>query len=168
MMMNHDMQLVALRSMFPPRFHGSIFLVGGTVRDSLLGRPGVDVDLAAAVPPQELASLGFRAVTPRSAAPIWFLCPPGLGKVEVTLLDGASSLAEDLARRDFTINAMAMTLGGEIIDPLDGQGALAARLLRPCNPEVFGDDPVRIFRAFRFETEGWRLAPEAEALIRGA
>ena len=61
---------------------------------------------------------------------------------------------------------MAMTLGGRVIDPLGGRSDMAGKRLRACGPDAFRNDPVRIFRAFRFEAEGWRLAPETEQLLR--
>jgi tRNA nucleotidyltransferase (CCA-adding enzyme) len=75
-------------------------------------------------------------------------------------------LDADLRRRDFTINAMAMSLQGVCIDPLGGAGDLQSRLLRPCSDDAFSADPLRIFRAFRFEAAGWQLTSEAVALIR--
>jgi tRNA nucleotidyltransferase (CCA-adding enzyme) len=60
-----------------------------------------------------------------------------------------------------------MTLSEEVFDPLGGRKDLQDRVLRTCSPTSFDDDPARIFRAFRFECEGWRLDPEAEAAISG-
>ena len=156
----------AVQGIFPPELHERLFLVGGSVRDLLQGKTGGDLDLLAAVRPEELIPLGFRPVAPRSAAPIYFLFRPGLGKVEVTVAGPELPVAEELSRRDFRVNAMAMGLDGDLIDPLGGQHDVAARTLRPCSAGIFRDDPLRIFRGFRFEAEGWRLAPEAEALIR--
>ncbi len=155
-----------VKGLFPATCHDRIFLVGGSVRDLLLGRAGRDIDLAAALSGDELASLGFRLVVGKSTAPIWFGHDPVFGTVEVTLLSGISGLAADLGRRDFTINALAMTLAGEVIDPLDGRRDLEQRLVRACSTRTFLDDPLRIFRAFRFESDGWHMTAATGALIR--
>ena len=158
--------LAVIRELFPARLHDRLHLTGGTARDLLLGTDPEDADLVAAVPAEDLLPLGFRPVTPVSAAPILFRSHPVLGKVEVTLVDPSTPLVADLQRRDFTVNAMALTLEGVLIDPLGGRRALADRILSACSERTFLDDPVRIFRAFRFESTGWRLDPRAEALIR--
>ncbi len=101
-----------------------------------------------------------------STAPIWFRSGKEFGKIEVTPLSEISGLAADLCRRDVTINALAMTLAGRIIDPLDGRHDMEQRLLRACSPRSFLDDPLRIFRALRFEADGWRMTAGTEALIR--
>jgi tRNA nucleotidyltransferase (CCA-adding enzyme) len=163
---NSEQTRAAVRRLFPAELHARLFLVGGSVRDLLLGKTGGDLDLLAVVRPEELLPLGFRPVTPRSAAPIYFLFRPGLGKIEVTLLDRDLPLPEELLRRDFRANAMAMDLDGGLIDPLGGRNDLESRTLRPCSERTFRDDPLRIFRGFRFEADGWRLAPEAEGFVR--
>lgn len=156
-----------LQSIFPPESHGSLYFVGGTVRDLLLGRQGNDLDLiATALPHGIMHELGFSPVQGRTTTPIWFRHLPGVGNVELTMLPEGCSLADDLRRRDFTVNAIAMTLAGELLDPLDGRSDLKLRLLRCCSSESFRDDPLRIFRGFRFEADGWHMQPETEALIR--
>ncbi len=156
-----------LHSIFPVACHDSLYLVGGSVRDLLLGRQGNDLDLiATALPPGILHELGFSPVQGRTTAPIWFRHLPGVGNVELTMLPEGCSLADDLRRRDFTVNAIAMTLAGELLDPLDGRRDLEQRWLRVCSDESFLGDPLRLFRAFRFEADGWRMLPESEALIR--
>jgi tRNA nucleotidyltransferase (CCA-adding enzyme) len=77
-----------------------------------------------------------------------------------------ADLDADLLRRDFTINAMAMDLSGELHDPLHGAEDLKSGLLRVCSQQTFSGDPLRIFRAFRFEADGWRMTPETIELIR--
>jgi len=156
-----------LKELFPPSDHGRVLLVGGSVRDHLLGRDGSDIDLVTDLDGAELAACGFCRVAPRSTTPIWFRHDRRRGSIEVTLLsDLGDALAADLCRRDFTVNAMAMTLAGEVMDPLGGRRDLEVRRLAPCSPRTFRDDPLRIFRAFRFEAHGWRMTPESEALIR--
>ena len=156
-----------LKELFPPSCHERILLVGGSVRDHLLARKGTDIDLAACLDETELVARGFRRVEPRSTTGIWFRHDQAFGPIEVTLLaDLGDALSIDLARRDFTVNAMAMTLDGEVIDPLGGRRELEERRLAACSPRAFRDDPLRIFRAFRFEADGWRMTPESEALVR--
>ena len=156
-------QIIArLKRLFPEPLHCRLFLVGGMVRDILLGVECQDIDLAAAIPPHDLASLGFRLVESKSTPNIYFWFSRELGKVEVTWLPSTDALLADLARRDFTINAMAMTLDRVLFDPLGGSHDLERRVLRTCSAESLGDDPARIFRALRFECDGWRLDREAE------
>lgn len=125
-----------------------------------------DIDLVAALAAENLELLGFRPVEGKTTGSIWFRNFPEFGKVEITRIAAADALTEDLLRRDFTINAMLMTLGGGLVDPLGGLAALKERVLRPCSETVFRDDPLRIFRAFRFAAEGFSLSEEAAALIR--
>ncbi|KAA0895103.1 HD domain-containing protein [Oryzomonas rubra] len=159
--------IAILKELFPAASHGRILLVGGSVRDHLLGRASSDIDLAVSLDATELTACGFRKLEPRSIGPIWFRHDQTFGSIEATQLpDLRTALAEDLARRDFTVNAMAMTLDGELIDPLGGRLDLEQRRLTVCSPRSFSDDPLRIFRAFRFEADGWLLPPESEALIR--
>jgi len=157
--------IARLKSLFPEPLHDRIFLVGGMVRDILLGVQCQDIDLAAALPPQELARLGFRLVESKSTPNIYFRFSGELGKVELTWLPSTDALPDDLGRRDFTVNAMAMTLDRVLYDPQGGRGDLERRVLRGCSPTSLGDDPARIFRAFRFECEGWRLDRDAEASL---
>lgn len=158
-------QLTPFQRIFPCNCHDRILLVGGTVRDYLLQRPGQDYDLIAAVPAELLKSCGFHLVTGKTTAPIWFRSVEPLGKVEVILLDDLQQLEDDLRRRDFTINAIAISLVGQLFDPLQGAKDLKTGLLRVCSDRTFQDDPLRIFRALRFEADGWRMTSETEALI---
>jgi len=156
-----------LKEIFPEKTHPRIFLVGGAVRDILLGKGNTDIDLAAALSTEEFAALGFRLVQGRSTAAIWHRHVAGLGTIEATPFPEAADLADDLRRRDFTVNAMAMTLAGDVIDPLDGRSDLKAKRLTPCSRRTFFDDPLRVFRAFRFAADGWRMTPECESLLHG-
>lgn len=162
----HNAGIVLLRNLFPPACHGRIFLVGGSVRDCLLGRENKDIDLAASLTEAELASCGFRLVTGKSTAPIWFRHDPAFGVIELSPLTDSSALQADLERRDFSINALAMDLDGNVLDPLNGRDDLERGILRSCSSLTFSADPLRIFRAFRFETDGWRMTGDTEALIR--
>jgi len=149
-----------LKAIFPENAHRRVFLVGGAVRDLLLGREHTDIDLAAALTTQEFASLGFHLVEGKSTAAIWQRHIAGLATLEVTVLPDTTDLGEDLRRRDFTVNAMAMTLAGDVIDPLGARVDLAHKRLSPCSRRSFSDDPLRVFRAFRFAADGWRMTPE--------
>lgn len=149
--------LEQLSAFWPAGLHGKLFLVGGAVRDSLLRSPRNDADMVALVPPDVLAKLGFVRVDGVSTQPIWARTVAGLGRMEVSPLDPAIPLEMELARRDFTINAIAMRLDGTIIDPLGGAAALAEKRLSACSSHSFVDDPIRIFRAFRFECAGYAM-----------
>lgn len=155
------------KDFFPHSCHDRIFLVGGSVRDFLLEKESRDIDLAAALSDDELAELGFRLVEPKSSAAIYFRFHPVWGTIELTRLNSLSELENDLGLRDFTINAMAMDLSGTLVDPLHGNADLAAGVLRVCSRASFRNDPLRLFRAFRFAADGWNMAPETEALIGG-
>lgn len=155
-----------LKKLFPPTRHDRIALVGGTVRDMLLGIENQDIDLVAALPHDELCALGFHLVETSSAATIYFMHHRKFGALEVTRIDSMADLEDELRRRDFIINAMATDLNGTHIDPLGGEADVRSGILRACSDRSFRDDPLRIFRAFRFEADGWRMTPDTEALIR--
>ena len=162
-----DTIIARLKVLFPEPLHNRVFLVGGMVRDILLGLECQDIDLVAAIPPHDLAPLGFRLVESKSTPNIYFRYSKELGKVEVTWLPSTDALLEDLTRRDFCVNAMAMTLDRVLFDPLGGSRDLEDRTLRSCSPTSLSDDPARIYRAFRFECDGWRLDHEAAATLAG-
>lgn len=155
-----------LKEFFPESCHDRIFLVGGSVRDFLLEKSSQDFDLIAALSHDELADLGFRRVEPKSSVVIYFRFHPDLGKIEITRIASIPELENDLRQRDFTVNAIALELSGRCIDPLGGTADLAAGILRACTPQTFRNDPIRIFRAFRFTADGWQMAAETKALIR--
>jgi Poly A polymerase head domain/Probable RNA and SrmB- binding site of polymerase A len=98
----------------------------------------------------------------------WRVALPDGRTVDFTPLPG--SIEDDLATRDFTINAIAERAGSdETVDPFDGYGDLAARRLRAVGDSVFEDDPLRLLRGPRLEDElpgGFRLVPETEELLR--
>lgn len=169
--MNPDLKgsraLSTLRPLFPAELHTRIFLVGGAVRDLLLGKESADLDLVAALPEAELTSRRFRKVTPKDAPPILLYHSSARGKIEATCIVSVADLDDDLRRRDFTVNALALDLDGKMHDPLGGLDDLQARRLVPCSASSFNDDPTRLFRAFRFAAGGWSLTPQAVALIEG-
>jgi tRNA nucleotidyltransferase (CCA-adding enzyme) len=162
--MNYQTDII--KQLFPPEFHQRLFLVGGSVRDLLLGRPSKDIDIVASLTPEEISSCGFRHVTGKSTAPIWLRHDDSCEAIEATLLPNMGELHADLAGRDFTINAIALTLDGEIIDPLHGREDLELGRLRACSSATFSADPLRIFRALRFEADGWKLDSDSEQQLR--
>lgn len=153
-----------------------VWLVGGAVRDALLGRPVTEIDLA--VPSGALA-LG-RALAARLAAPFVILDEArGMGRVvgpvQVDVAGfRAATLEGDLGARDFTVDALAVPVGllvaaGEaaITDPTGGLGDLAASRLRLCAPAALEEDPVRALRGVRLAlAPRWGLDAGAEAAIR--
>jgi tRNA nucleotidyltransferase (CCA-adding enzyme) len=159
-----------------------VYLVGGAVRDRLLGRPVHERDwVVVGASPEELERDGFVPVG--REFPV-FLHPQtheeyalarlerkvGLGYRGFTTQFSADvTLEEDLKRRDLTINAMAETPSGEIIDPYGGRRDLDARLLRHVS-EAFVEDPVRILRVARFAARyadlGFRVADDTLALMK--
>lgn len=158
------------------------YLVGGAVRDRLLGLPVREKDwVVTGVTPEDMVAAGYRPVG--KDFPV-FLHPQtkeehalarterksGRGYHGFTFHTGADvSVEEDLIRRDLTINAMAEDEDGRIIDPHGGQRDLVARLLRHVAPS-FAEDPVRILRVARFAARfaplGFRVADETLALMR--
>jgi tRNA nucleotidyltransferase/poly(A) polymerase len=146
------------------------WVVGGAVRDELLGRELVDLDIAVRDPRRAArayakASRGAPfALSERHGA--WRVALDGGRTVDFTPLPG--SVEDDLATRDFTINAIARPLaGGEPVDPFGGQSDLESRRLRAVRESVFEDDPLRLLRAVRLEDElDIRLDDETERLVR--
>lgn len=142
------------------------WIVGGAVRDELLGRPTADLDLVVDGDVKALAkalsrAAGGPAFELSDAFGAWRVVgPEHRWQIDIMRLQGAS-LAEDLAKRDFTINAMARPLaGGEVIDPHGGAEDLAERRLRMVTPSSFDDDPLRTLRLARFACE---LAMEGDS-----
>ena len=157
--------------------------VGGCVRDALLGRAPEDWDVATAARPEEtMALFGSRAV-PTGLRHGTVTIRTAEGGVEVTTLrrDGAyrdhrrpesvtftDSLEEDLRRRDFTVNALAVDLRGTLQDPLGGRADLAAGVLRCVgDPDRrFDEDALRILRGARFAAQlGFAIHPDTAAAI---
>jgi tRNA nucleotidyltransferase (CCA-adding enzyme) len=158
------------------------YLVGGAVRDKLLGRPIKDQDwVVVGSTPEKMLAQGYQAVG--ADFPV-FLHPKtkeeyALARIERKVgvgytgfsCDASSevSLEEDLMRRDLTINAMAMDDQGNIIDPYNGQQDLDNKLLRHVS-DAFIEDPLRVLRVARFAARyhnlGFRIAPETMALMQ--
>jgi tRNA nucleotidyltransferase (CCA-adding enzyme) len=159
------------------------YLVGGVVRDLLLGREVTDLDVAIESDAEALADLpGFSPE--REGRFLTGRLEQGDARIDVAQTraetyprPGAlpevrpASITEDLARRDFTINAMAFPLGGngKLLDPNGGVGDLGAGLLRVLHERSFADDPTRALRAARYAARfGFELEPETERLLREA
>ena len=145
------------------------WVVGGTVRDELLGRPTADLDLVVAGDvPAAAKALSRAARGPAfelsDAFGAWRVVGPGhRWQVDLTPVQGGS-LDDDLGKRDFTVNAMARPLaGGEVVDPHGGAADLAAGRLRMVSARAFDDDPLRALRLARFAAE-LGLAPEPETV----
>jgi tRNA nucleotidyltransferase (CCA-adding enzyme) len=154
------------------------YLVGGSVRDELLGLPVKDHDyVVVGSTPEEMVQLGYRPVG--KDFPV-FLHPVtkeqyALARTERKISRGYKgfevfttpqvTLQEDLVRRDLTINAIAKDADGNIIDPFNGVADLEAGILRHISP-AFAEDPVRILRIARFAARfSFRIAPETLALM---
>ncbi len=158
-------------------------LAGGCVRDSLLGRRPSDWDIASSASPEEVLALFPRCV-PTGIKHGTVTVLSGGGSVEVTTFraEGGYSdhrrpdsvsfgcpLEADLARRDLTVNAMAMDAAGEITDPFGGRDDLRRRLLRCVGePERrFDEDALRMLRTVRFSAQlGFEIEPRTLEAIR--
>jgi tRNA nucleotidyltransferase (CCA-adding enzyme) len=165
-----------------------VYLVGGTVRDILLGEHGFDVDIAVEGDAIALAASLAEELEGRvrphekfgtavvvygdeqhvdvvTARTEFYATPGALPSVE------HATIREDLFRRDFTINAMAVSLKGadygRLVDPFGGRADLERGVLRVLHNLSFIDDPTRIFRAIRYENRlGFRMEPHTERLAR--
>jgi tRNA nucleotidyltransferase (CCA-adding enzyme) len=168
----------------------ALYLVGGALRDLLLGRGVADVDLVV-----EEDALGFAARLARELGAA-VLLHRRFGTAVLSLPDGerldvataraeeyeragalprvrAGSIEDDLARRDFTVNAMAMEIArakrAALIDPFGGRNDLRSKLVRALHPRSFDDDPTRAFRAVRYANRlGFRIESSTRGAIRAA
>jgi tRNA nucleotidyltransferase/poly(A) polymerase len=149
------------------------WIVGGALRDELLGREIVDVDVACGNPElaarlySRLAGGAVFRLSERHGA--WRVARRDGCTVDFTPLRG-DTVEEDLGTRDFTINAMARSVqSGDLVDPFAGRPDIEARRLRAVAETIFADDPLRLLRAVRLEDElGFRMDPEAERLVQAA
>lgn len=142
------------------------WIVGGAVRDELLGRPLLDLDIACREPEAAARRFGGPVFPLSERHGAWRVALDGGRTVDFTpLRDG---IEDDLATRDFTINAVARPLdGGDPVDPFGGLPDLDRRVLRAVAPTIFEDDPLRLLRAVRLEDElGFQLEAETEGLVR--
>jgi poly(A) polymerase len=153
----------------------SSWIVGGALRDELLGREITDIDIAVEGDPE--AAARERAAEVRGpvfrlseAFGAWRVVDRRSGRVyDYAPLQGAT-IEEDLRKRDFTVNAMARPAeGGELVDPLGGRADIESRTLRVIGPESYENDPLRPLRLARFAAElGFRPDAESERLTSEA
>lgn len=168
---------------------GKIFSVGGAVRDEFLGKESKDLDiLVTGIPMDELeqllskygnvnnvgASFGVLKFVPEGSNEEIDVAiprtetPTGAGGhkgFDVTS-DHTLPIEKDLERRDFTINAIAKDIDGNIIDPYNGQEDLKNKIIRIVNPEAFSDDPLRMLRAVQFASRfGFTIEPKTMQMI---
>ena len=152
---------------------GGSWIVGGTLRDALLGRELRDVDVSVAGEPEPVAravarALGGHAFPLNVSFGAWrAMDREQRWVVDVSPLHG-DTIEADLAQRDFTVNAMALPLGGgELVDPRGGLGDLDARILRVLGEHAYESDPLRPLRLARLATElPMAPDPETERLTR--
>lgn len=169
---------------------GKIFSVGGAVRDEFLGKESKDLDiLITGIPMNELEvllskygrvdavgkSFGVLKFKPKGVNDDIDIAIPRTEKTndvgghkgfDVTS-DHALPIEKDLERRDFTINAIAKDVDGNIIDPFGGQEDLKNKIIRIVNPEAFSDDPLRMLRAVQFATRfGFTIEPKTMKMIQ--
>ncbi len=166
--------------------YGGVYLVGGTVRDILLGEQSFDIDIAVEGDAIALATSLAESLDGRLRAHDQFgtavVLYGGDQRIDVVTARTESyespgalptvspgSIEDDLFRRDFTINAMAVSLQGEdkgrLVDPFEGHGDLEAGRIRVLHDRSFLDDPTRIFRAIRYENRyGFRMDEHTAAL----
>jgi tRNA nucleotidyltransferase (CCA-adding enzyme) len=164
-----------------------VYIVGGVVRDLLLGYPNFDLDLVIEGDAIELAqhiaeisqakllthprfgtaklNYGNFSIDMATARGETYAKPGALPRVT------PGTLHDDLFRRDFSINAMAISLAfkdyGDLIDPYQGRSALEHRLIQVLHPKSFSDDATRILRAIRYEQRlGFKLEPQTAQLLK--
>jgi tRNA nucleotidyltransferase (CCA-adding enzyme) len=157
-----------------------LYIVGGAIRDAVLGLPAGDRDwVIVGATPEVMVARGFipvggdfpvflHPVTKEEYALARTERKSGRGYKGFTFYTGAEvTLEEDLKRRDLTVNAIAQSMAGELVDPLQGAQDLRAKVLRHVGP-AFEEDPVRILRLARFMARftEFVVAPETLALCR--
>jgi tRNA nucleotidyltransferase/poly(A) polymerase len=159
------------RGTLPVTLPHQVYLVGGSVRDLLLGRRPLDLDLAVAGNPRAFAQrlaarTGGRLVPLGKPGLMLYRLVHGSQVIDVSAISGRS-ISEDLQRRDFTINAMAIDVAsGDIIDICNGRADLAAGRVRMVSRSAFGQDPVRLIRTFRMAAVlGFEVTPATAAAV---
>ena len=169
---------------------GKVFSVGGAVRDEFLGKDSKDLDvLVTGIPMDKLEailakygrvslegkSFGVLKFKPKGATEDIDIAIPrtdaatgggGHKDVDVTS-DHSLPIEKDLERRDFTINAIAKDVEGNVVDPYGGQEDLKNKIIRAVNPEAFSDDPLRMLRAVQFASRfGFTIEPTTMQMIK--
>jgi poly(A) polymerase len=178
-----DSLTLALADLFDRAGHG-LYLVGGSVRDAFLDRLHEDLDFTTDAHPEAIRKIiGKWATSVYTVGEAFGTIELRKGDLHAQIttfrrevyrsdsrkprVEFSDRIEEDLSRRDFTVNAMAMRLPDlELIDPFDGRVDLAASLLKtPLDPEIsFSDDPLRMLRMYRFHaTLDFAIDPETEA-----
>jgi tRNA nucleotidyltransferase/poly(A) polymerase len=155
-----------------------LYLVGGAVRDAMLGRLSMDLDFAA---PSDGINLARRVANALGADIFPLDEERDTGRVILTLADGSrekldfatyrgDSLDEDLRNRDFTINAMAVDLRTmSLLDPLSGAADLRTKKMRACKDTSMSDDPIRILRGIRQAAAfGFQIEPSTRQAMKSA
>jgi tRNA nucleotidyltransferase (CCA-adding enzyme) len=171
------------------RLNMPCYLVGGFVRDLLLDKPVNDFDIVVVGDAIQLGDAlvkkhgGKLTAHHKFRTAVWF--PPPENSETLDLITARSetyehagalptikpsTIEDDIRRRDFTVNALALRLDGEhfgeLLDPLGGEADLAQGFIRALHPRSFVDDPTRIFRAVRYEQRyGFHITPETRTLI---
>ncbi len=148
------------------------YLVGGFVRDGFLGRHTRDVDLAVAAPAvplaRELAQAlkGHFVLLKQEHQVARVVVSPGGWHLDLATI--AADIGQDMARRDFTVNAIAVGVeGGGVVDPFGGLGDLERGIIRTVTPGVFREDPARLLRAVRLAAElGFQVEEATAALVK--
>jgi poly(A) polymerase len=156
----------------PPYADPDAYLVGGAVRDLLMGSTPVDYDIVVRQDPQVLAD----AISRETGAFFFKLGKDRQAVLRVRLKDhtldlvrmAGGSIESDLRLRDFTVNAMAVHLGSRsLLDPANGQQDLANRTIRMVSDQTFPSDPLRLLRAYRFAaTLNFEIEKTTESAIR--
>lgn len=157
---------------FPAVEPDSAYVVGGSIRDVLLGRPPLDYDLAVRGDPEGFArrmvagTAGHYVELGKPGVLIYRIVADGI-ILDIAAIEGAS-IEEDLRRRDFTINALAYDIAtGQLLDCLGARNDLAAGRVRMVSPSVFKKDPVRLLRGYRMASDlDFKIEPETEAVIK--
>ncbi len=159
-----------------PKRINNLFVVGGVVRDRLLGFPPGDVDLVCDDARQVAEALAGQKgavmvpFTKKKESPCFRVIDRRnpVFSIDIAPLKGGD-ISVDLAARDFTVNAMALEVTldlrpGNLVDPFDGAGDLRRRLVRMVSTDAFRNDPLRVFRAFRLAASlGFQIGSETLA-----
>ena len=159
-----------LVDLFPalPKLPEDSYVVGGAVRDLLIDQAPNDVDVACRNPLACAKLLGRKTIRLGKGEHLeaWRVVDGPHVYDFAAILDG--DIAADLARRDFTVNAMAVDLAsGELLDPHGGRRDLEARIVRMIDPRNFDDDPLRMLKAVRMAVvHGFDVDPDTLAAIR--
>ena len=169
---------------------GQIYSVGGAVRDEFLGKESKDLDvLITGVPVDELENIlsnyGKVDAVGKSFGVLKFRPEGSNEEIDVTIprtetatgegghkgfdviSDHELPIEKDLYRRDFTINAIAKDIDGNVVDPYNGREDLENKIIRVVNPDAFSEDPLRMLRAVQFASRfGFTIEPETMNLIK--